>query len=101
MACRSHHRARRASSSKSEPRNFGIKPTAFGRDRPKDFYIDEYPIDRDHWVEGFSTWRGGRRAPTPRAKGRSRVPPSTKALERARVQRSGKPTTTGRARRSV
>src|SRR5262249_36290404 len=51
----------------------GLRPR-----RPKDFYIDEYPIDRDHWVEGFSTWRGGRRAPTPRAKGRSRVPPSTR-----------------------
>src|SRR5262249_36290405 len=31
MACRSHHRARRARSWKAGPRNFGIQPTAFGR----------------------------------------------------------------------
>lgn len=26
---------------------------------PKDcFYIDEYQLDQDHWVEGFITWDG-------------------------------------------
>jgi hypothetical protein len=23
------------------------------RDWPDEFYIDEYPLDRDHWTEGF------------------------------------------------
>jgi homoserine kinase type II len=25
------------------------------RDHPSGFSIDEYPIDRDHWIEGFVT----------------------------------------------
>ena len=54
------------------------------RDRPNDFHIDEYAIDRDHWVEGFFTMRGGRRVPTPRAKARSRVRSSNQSLERTR-----------------
>ena len=25
------------------------------RDHPQDFHIDHYPLDRDHWAEGFIT----------------------------------------------
>jgi hypothetical protein len=27
------------------------------RERPDDFHIDEYQVDRDHWVEGFVSVR--------------------------------------------
>ena len=53
-------------------------------DRPEDFYIGEYSLDMDHWTEGFVTMRGARQVRTPRAKTRSRVPPSNKSLERTR-----------------
>ncbi len=25
------------------------------RDRPDDFHIDAYPVDQDHWTEGYET----------------------------------------------
>ncbi len=28
------------------------------RDRPDDFHIDEYEVDRDHWTEGYVTMIG-------------------------------------------
>lgn len=26
------------------------------RDHPDEFQIDRYPLDKDHWTEGFFTW---------------------------------------------
>ena len=26
------------------------------RDHPAGFQIDEYPVDKDHWVDGFISW---------------------------------------------
>jgi hypothetical protein len=33
-------------------------------DAPDDFFVDEYRIDQDHWVEGYVTVRGAVEAPS-------------------------------------
>ena len=35
-------------------------------DAPDDFHIDEYPIDRDHWVEGYVPLAVAQRLPDTR-----------------------------------